>query len=397
MTPTTAPRSWLSQISIWVWVFLGVLALGLVLVTAAPQTYPRGSTYEKSLQGYSQWYAVLAERHAAQRWEQPYAALSGTDQTLIQIADTEPFENENLQNRQILDWVAQGNTLLLLTWDGQVSAANFRSLLSSPQGSVWVETRRRSHQSLLPSAVSSTTDLAGVEDSEVQIELGDAHGAVIWSYPFEKDSDVQGKVIQCVYPWLGANAYAEGTANFAFLTDLVTRQEGTIWVDEWLHGHRQPLTDDGGRSDAASAADALAYLRRQPIGVAFGQGVILLLLLIWGQNQRLGAPRSLVPPPVNNSDRYIQSLADTLQNSNHQGYVLKLLGQAFRQRLATGLGLATTLMADQAIAQQWSVVTGRPPQDLIELLEQTQPQNRLSDRALLDWVRSADHILRGLP
>ncbi len=390
MTPSTTPsRSWFSQISVWVWVFLGILTLGLVLLNAAPQTYPGGSTYEKSLQGYSQWYAALAERHSVQRWEQPYDALTGTGQTFIQVADTEPYENENLQNQQILDWVAQGNTLLLLTWEGQISAANFRSSLPSPQGPVWVETRRRGYQSLLPFPVGS--DLGEFEAGDIQVELGDAHGAVVWSSPYEK-----GKVIQSVYPWLGANVYAEGTANLDFLTNLVTQQDGTIWVDEWLHGHRQTLTDDGARPDDASAADAFAYLRQQPIGVAFGQGVILLLLLIWGLNQRLGAPRSLVPAPVNNSDRYIQSLADTLQHSNHQGYVLKLLGQAFRQRLAAALGLATTLMTDQAIAQQWSVVTGRPPQDLIELLEQTQPQKTLSDRALLDWVRSADHILRGL-
>lgn len=362
----------------WVWVGVGLLILTIIILVAAPKSYPGGSTYSKSLGDYSQWYAFMERQgHPIQRWRQPYTALKDTGQTLIQIADVEREDEALLRSQEVLDWVERGNTLIQVSWAGQVTGAPFRSDLSSPSGPVRIETTRRYNTGL-------SSDIVEVE------ELQDTFGSVVWSYGQGK-----GRMVRATYPWLAANVYADHAGNFRALEVLATQREGPIWVDEWLHGHRDPSA----LADAAAPKEQspFAYLGRQPIAVVAGQAVVLLLLLLWGKNQRFGALTRLSAPSRNSSEQYIQSLADTLEANGHTEYVLTLLGQSFRQRLQTRLGMggigAETALSDGAIAQQWSGVTGRSPQELLELLEQTQQEKRLSDRAVLLWVQRSEAIL----
>jgi hypothetical protein len=47
-----------------------------------------------------------------------------------------------------------------------------------------------------------------------------------------------GEITFVVNAFLAANAYLNAPGNFALLTDLVTRNGGQVWVDEYLHGYR---------------------------------------------------------------------------------------------------------------------------------------------------------------
>jgi hypothetical protein len=372
-----------SRLSIGVWVALGLLVLGLLFGLAAPQTYPAGSTYDSSLKGYAQWYALMQQQgHPIRRWQRSYdklKELKETGQTLIQVADVEVNVAENLESSDIRDWVKQGNRLIILAWGGWVSSAAFRSNIPSPQGAVQVETTRR---------FLTSRDTTPV--------LQDAAGNVICSKTLGK-----GEIIEGSYPYLGANVYAQRQRNLQFLAALAAQQDGTLWVDEWLHGYRD--RDPNGTSASAKAEDQSLwdYLARQPVALLLGQGVLLCLLVLWSVNQRFGRLLSLAPPSRNNSEQYIQALADTLNAHGHRAYVLSILGQSLRNRLQARLGLGwevtTNRVPDTVIANAWATATGRPSRELLELLEQTHASDQISDQALLQWARTAETTLRELP
>lgn len=346
----------------------------------APQQYAKGSSYEQSRSGYAQWYQFMeTQKHPVKRWRRAYGQLTGTGQTLIQVAaDVERLQEPLLNSSDILDWVKQGNTLIQLSWDGGITGAPFSSELPTPKGGLRIETIRR---------------YAAKNNNFDEVLLKDAFGGVIGLDTLQK-----GEVIKIAYPLMGSGFYAERGANFQILADLATQRKGTIWVDEWIHGYRD-LEAAPVLGDAATPQDLWDYLAQRPIAVMAGQGVLMLALLFWGQNQRFGALLRIAPPPRNSSEQYIQALADTLNTHGHTEYVLALLGQALRDRLKSRLSLVGADLAgdgDRAIATEWAVVTGRPGSELLKLLEQSRSETRLKDSELLVWVQQADTILRGL-
>jgi hypothetical protein len=315
------------------------------------------------------------QQHPVKRWRRAYSQLSGTGQTMIQVADVEGFQSAELGASEILNWVKNGNTLIELSWAGSVTGAPFVSDLPTPKGAVRIETTRRYEPRSFDEAL-----------------LKDEFGTVIGLKTFQK-----GEVIKIAYPWLGAGNYVNQGGNFQALADLATQRKGTIWVDEWIHGYRDKETTSVLSGDKTQ--DLWDYFAQRPIAVIAGQGVLLLLLLLWGQNQRFGALTRIAPPPRNSNEQYIQALADTLNTHGHTEYVLTLLGQSLRDRLKSRLSLVGADLAgdgDGAIAAQWATVTGRPASELLELLEQSSAKKRLRDSELLAWVQQADTILRGL-
>jgi Domain of unknown function (DUF4350) len=366
------------KLPFWGWILIASLCLILIVTAMAPPDYPKGSSYENTLSGYAQWYRFMeTQHHPIERWRRDYRQLKGTGQTLIQVADVEGSQSTELGTPEILAWVKNGNTLIELSWAGGVTGAPFLSDLPTPKGTVRIETTRRYG--------SNNFD---------EVLLKDAFGGVIGLATFQK-----GEVIKIAYPWMGAGNYVNVNqgANFQVLADLATQRKGTIWVDEWIHGYRdlEPtsvLADD-------KTQDLWGYFAERPIAVMAGQGVLLLLMLLWGQNQRFGALIRVAPPTRNSNEQYIQALADTLNTHGHTEYVLALLGQSLRDRLKSRLSLVGADLAgdgDGAIAAQWATVTGRPAAELLELLEQSSTDKRLRDSELLTWVQQADTILRGL-
>jgi Domain of unknown function (DUF4350) len=365
-----------SKVPFWGWVLIASLCLVLIVTVMAPQSYPKGSSYDNALNGYAQWYRFMeAQHHPVKRWRRAYSQLAGTGQTFIQAADAEGSESPDIRAPEILDWVKNGNTLIELSWAGKLTGAPFLSDLPTPKGAVRIETTRRYEPNNFD-----------------EVLLEDAFGVVI-----RLETLKAGEAIEIAYPWMGAGNYADRGANFQVLADLATQRKGTIWVDEWIHGYRDKeptpvLVDD-------KTQDLWDYFAQRPIVVMAGQGMLLLLLLLWGQNQRFGALFRIVPPLRNSNEQYIQALADTLNTHGHTEYVLTLLGQSLRDRLKSRLSLVGADLAgdaDGAIAAQWATVTGRPASELLELLEQSSAQKRLRDSELLAWVQQADTILRGL-
>jgi len=361
------------------WAILAAIALLILLFMSAPDLQ-NGSTYSRSAKGYRYWYDYMAEQgHPIQRWQKPYSQLQGTNQTLVRIAADidEQAQNDSSSWDDFSGWIKQGNTLIRLTWDGQVSASPFSSDLTSQAGLVRIETTRR--HSLL---------------SRQDFELQDSYGGVVWSEPLG-----QGRIISATYPWIGANIYADQTSNYQFLEQLVATT-GPLWMDERLHGHREN-EQQADTADQRDPENLWLYLAQTPVAAVTVQLALLVILAIWGHNHRFGLPLRLPQESRDNSQQYIQALAGTLNNAHQRELVLTQLSQYLRQTLAHRLGLkggsAASLPTDAILAAQWSVATGRNDQELIELLQQAgQPPPR-TDQALLTWVSKADAILQDIP
>ncbi len=369
------------------------LVIAGLILSAAPSSQG-GSTYSRSSTGYRGWYDyMLQQQRPVKHWRRSYDQLSGSGQTLIRVGgesfsdylDDDFFRSDVKGMPEVQSWLENGNTLIQLTWQGKVTAAPFSSQLVAGGYQVHIDTTRR-HTSFGDNARSQ----GAKSNQDLVSELQDQFGAVIWSRPIGK-----GTLISCTYPWLAANALADQPDNYRFLATLAQRQEGPIWVDEWMHGYREPSETDA----AAEPQNFIDYLARTPVIVMVAQICFLLLLLIWGHNHRFGALITLKPEVKDASEQYIQALASTMNAARQTGFVTQMLGQYFQHTLATRLGLVSLYGSEHQLpdpdqlSSHWSEVTGRPATELLELL---QPAVR-SDQELLVWVANVESLLRELP
>jgi hypothetical protein len=402
------------------WV-IGLIVLVLVIAVALTATTSKdGSTYSYAPAGYQKWYAYMKKQDGITigRWQRNYKDLAeqeAPDQELIesqlpQIAPpnaaqleltagpaTTAASNLPLNAPQTMlrissqpdfiigilpeplrEWVEAGNTVIQMGWFGQVSGAPFSSTFKSPVGEVLVETTRRIDP-----------------DSSYQPLLADEDGAVVW-----KSSLGKGQIIFAAYPWLAANAHADQAKNFAYLAKLASQQGGKIWVDELLHGFRDRSKSDTGREREIS--DVFAYIfRNTPALALLCQAILMTLVAIWSLNWRFGPIQSRKPPEPENSERYVEALASVLNQAQHTDFVAAQLGLRLRQELASQLGLAADrtpsarLPDDQTIAQAWAAQTGRPAQEVLKLLQQSNSGKRWSDAELQAWAVGAASLAMG--
>jgi hypothetical protein len=348
-------RWWVGTITL-----VGVLGL-LVLFAVASPPISQGSTYSRSPSGYGAWYAFMTQRSTPlQRWQRPLDHLP-TPAILIRVKP--PQDSEIL----LESWVKKGNTLILLGQPQPSTAANFESSLTSPQGLVAIATRRR-----------HPVDPA----EKMTLLLGDRHGAVVWQKVMG-----EGRLIQVTTPFLAANAYQDSPGNFEFLAQLVTQSDQPIWIDEYLHGYKDPKVVES----ELGVAHWGAYLARTPLYPLLWQSLVLLIALIWAGNQRLGAAIALPSPPVNNSDAYINALAAILDKANQQYFVRQAIAHQHYQSLLAHLGLDPS--ADrETIALCWQELTQSSDQPLRSLWRQGDQPKPLAQNEFKGWLRKWEKI-----
>ena len=375
---------------------LAVLVLFVLIIMAAAPSSLKGSSYSRALTGYRGWFDYMQQQsQPVKRWRKSYDQLSGTGQTLIQVGGQQVGDPSGLgakastfsQTEEIEDWLANGNTLIKLQRQGTATSAPFVSQLEAGAEQVKIETTRRDiRREQSADASSSARD----DSSPVVVELQDSFGAIVWSQSVGK-----GIVIHCTYPWLAANAMANQADNFRFLATLAQRQDGPIWIDEWIHGYRDPSPE--AKAAASKPRTFMSYLRRTPVAVMAAQLGFILSLLIWGHNNRFGDLVTVKPQRQDASEQYIQALASTMNAAGKTEFATQSLGQQFRRTLATQLGLMSPYSHNQPdvdqLAMHWAEVTGRSAPELLNLLE----PNVRNDRELLAWVANVESLLRDLP
>ncbi|AGY57902.1 DUF4350 domain-containing protein [Gloeobacter kilaueensis] len=351
----------------WPWALAGAIVLLVALLAPADDRSLVGSTYSRMPGGYAAWYAFLTrEKIPAQRWQLPFERLPLAAHTLVQVTDAPLF----MLNASKQRWIEEGNALVVLgapqgvgskdgtlVAPGLVKAPAPDARLTSPQGLVRVETRRRYRGSKTGRAL-----------------LADRSGVVVWEQRLGR-----GRLIVAITPYLGANAYQDEAGNYRFLSALVQRPQLPVLIDESIHGFRdQPPAEASGRPITSWVEYLLAI---PPLLVALVQLAVLIAAALWAQ-RRFGEPLGLPQPELQNTDAYIQALAAVLRKAKSQRFVFEQILRQERLQLARRLGLGEGADDDAVLAQSWSARTGRPGSELVAIFHQ--PLTR--ERDLIPWL-----------
>jgi Domain of unknown function (DUF4350) len=344
--------------------WIGAIALAVILLltlTLAPTTNSKinnGSTYSRNPEGYGAWYAYMKQQgNRIERLQKPFYDLKQTRPiTLLQVYSYQRppglFGDEK-------KWVEKGNTLVILGVSDRATAAEFTTMQESPFGKVKIETRRRRR----------------LEANE-KLALGDRFGAIVW-----EEKHGQGTAIFAITPYLGANAYQDYLSNFQYLSNLLSKKANQIFVDEYIHGYKEASV-----RKAEGKGDIWSYFGKTPLILVLIQVSVLVLVLVWGQNRRFGKTVTLDTPVINNSEAYIQALAEVLQKAESSDFVVQMIGKEEQLQLQKALGLGQQLLDCQTLINAWVQQTGTSAAVLDEVLKQQSQKRRFSERELLSWL-----------
>lgn len=350
-----------------VFALIAIVALVGLTLFVAPKSNRQlsGSTFSRAPDGYAAWYAYMQRQGTQiQQWKKPASEYvkqaSGVNQTFVQIDPllTARFSSINE------DWLKRGNTWIVLGVDSRPTEAQFTSVQT---GGVKIETSRRLR---IPQDVTPI--------------LSDRHGAIVW-----EERRGKGRIVYAVTPFLAANAYQDEPGNFAFLAKLAAQNGNRIWIDEYLHGYK-----DQDAVQREGAQSWIGYLLKTPIVLILIQSVIVLLILIWATNRRFGQPMPINSPTRDNSEAYIQALAGVLHKAGRSEFVLEVVGRETQLHIQRSLGLGSTILDADTIAQAWTKQTGRPAEELKRILT---PNQRLSETDLLSWIKRVQAVRAQLP
>lgn len=355
------------RVGILIAIALVVMMFLTIILAPVNDKNSSGSTYSRDPDGYGAWYAFMKEKGTPiQRWQKPLTALktqvkSDGNSTLIQIYS-------NLKSADYLlysfgeEWVKDGNNLVVLGVDKPVTKAKFTSFHNTNSGTVKIETRRRNNEGEQPL-------------------LEDEFGAVIWSKQVGK-----GKIIFSTTPYLAANAYQDLSGNYQFLAQLVTENNNSIWIDEYLHGYK-----DTDVIKKEIGENIFSYFAKTPLLPLSIQGIILLAVAIWATNRRFGQPLPLSTPVVNNSQAYIEALAAVLYKAKRSEFLVSTITQEEQHQLQKALGLGDISLDSSELVQAWAQQS-KNPQDLEILFKIAARKRPLNDTELVQWLEKWQQI-----
>lgn len=358
----------------WFYIAIAIIVVILVTLLTAPSNSKlrSGSTFNRAPDGYGAWYRFMEQRGAPiRRWQRPFEDLlrSPTNQAPLTLVQIHSIPSAPVLDPQEQSWVEQGNTLVSLGVVSPVTAANFHTLQFSPVGTVKIDTRRRRLEQL----------------AEIDQRLGDRFGAVVWQADVGK-----GRAIFATTPDLAANAYQDYPGNYQFLAQLVTQNNTPVWVDEYIHGYKAADV-----VEQLGPGNWILYLAETPLLPVLCQAGLLLLILIWAKNHRLGPPLASATAEIDNSQAYIQALADVLYKAESSEFIWDTVGKAEQQQVQISLGLGQGLLDHPQLIDAWVQQTGRPAVELEQILW---PSARwMSQSDLLVWLRNIETVRRHLP
>ncbi len=335
---------------------IAIAIIALLTLVAAPNTsyINNGSTYNRAPDGYGAWYAYMQKQGVKiERWQKPFEEIKANSSVTLLRVNNQLTPSELDPNEK--QWIEKGNTLVILGVNAAVTEAEFSTLQNSSVGDIKIETRKRSQK------------------KASKLELGDKFGAVVWSEKVGK-----GQAIFATTPYLAANAYQDYPSNFQYLAQLVGK-ERQILVDEYSHGYR-----DKSITETEGDRNWLEYLAKTPLKPLLLQIGVLLLVLIWAQNRRFGAPVSIETPAIDNNIAYIQALAGVLEKAQSSEFILNIVGKEEQLQLQQSLGLGKIPLEHQTLVDNWVQQTKLSPTQLQHLLSHPSPQ--LSDKQLLVWL-----------
>ena len=349
---------------------IALVVLSLLFLLISPPSQKRsqdGSTYSRQPSGYGAWYAMQEQQGVKiQRWQKPITDLMNNSSqqagiTFLQVY-SQPTENIVLEPTE-REWLGRGNKIVILGVAQPVTAAEFSTTHPTAAGLVKIQSSRRRVASLpkIPTAilVKIPVKIPAKIQPEEEVILSDRYGAMIW-----KESIGKGQLVLITTPYLGANAYQKEAGNFQLLSQLVD-PKNQIYIDEYLHGYR-----DAEEIAKSAVGSWITYLRQTPVLVILLQMGVILLVFLWGYNQRFGAVVPLTVPAMNNSEEYIKAIAAVLERANCPDFLVSTIARAEQIKLQRTLGLGGIPVAPEILLAAWQERTGKPSKELAQLLQQ---------------------------
>jgi hypothetical protein len=371
------------------WFPIVFFSLVVAIQFLAPNNRDQGSSFSRTPDGYGAWYADLQKHGVSiKRWQKPLKDLKGTGQTLVIVAAIAPLDF----SAELLTWLKAGNTLLLLQKQGSVTNAEFSSRVDQ----VLVETARR-HTSDQEWAENTLRECLKNEELSTcmgklvlgsKTLLADKYGDIVWEYPY-----AQGRVIETTTAFLGANAYQDTPGNYAFLRKLVSAKGQTVLFEEYSHGY----IDEEVAKQEKRYKNWWNYFLTTPPFIALVQLGVMLLVLVWGENQRFGAAQILSVDKQENSEAYIQALAGVLQKARSSEFVLEVLGRAEQLHIQQALGLGNTPVERRLLLSTWSALTQQPDSVLSAVIDPPERKQRITQPELSNWLKNVETVRRYLP
>ena len=359
----------------WLFVAIAIAVIILLTLVAAPNSSGRkndsGSTYGRNPDGYGAWYEYMSQRDVPiERWRKPFSKLIEDDIqgiTYLQVRSKADFLTSIDDSSLPQEWIAQGNTLVIIGYYQHATAAPFTSSIPYRQqplsdNSIEIQTTRRYRQRV---------------QGKTKTILGDRYGAVVWQKNIGK-----GKVIYCTTPYLAANAYQDHPENYQFLAELVSDNEA-IWVDEYIHGYRDRETI------VREQPDVLSYLAKTPLLLLFVQAIFIAVIASIVALRRFGQPVTYQEAIADNSMAYIDALAGVLEKANSTNFALEVIGRDEQRKLQAALGLGRSLVDRETLLTAWKRSHSSTQKQLPPI---NNGRKKLSDAQLISWVRQWQKI-----
>lgn len=425
----------------WLLGAIGITAIIIITLVFAPASNKlnSGSTYNRGPDGYGAWYAFMSKRGTKiERWQKPIEYFTKNPNTkppstLLRIYSS-PIFTEFIPDIE-QNWVKQGNTLVILGVSAPVTAAPFSSLLPHSFGEIKIDTGRRIPRDKKPI-------------------LGDKFGGIVWKKTVGKGTiyfasaphlaanayqDFPGNyeyLAALVTQSEGGGKEIEGTEQALlrshwknmellnredakdtkeekrrskssstgkgvavnFIQNPIDRSQKTseivnkVWVDEYIHGYKDPEIIERESKD-----NLFTYLAKTPLFPVLIQGTIILVVAIFAGWNRFGQPVTLSAPQVNNSEAYIQALAGVLEKANSTDFAVEAIGKAEQLQLQKALSLGQTSLESDTLTTAWEEQTGRKAAELAELVRSpSQKRRRISNPDLLAWLGKWEQIRQHL-
>lgn len=344
-------------------ILIAIASFLLILITLffAPTKNQQqsGSTFNRQPDGYAAWYEYMKGKNInIQRSEKPFQKLIKNNDSPLTLLQIKPNSQQYFYSSINADWVKKGNNLIIVGVKEFPTKAEFSTIHNSDFGMIKIETSRRRKYQYPTKSI-----------------LKDEFGDIVW-----KNQIGKGEITKIVTPYFAANAYQDYTANYEFLAELVTKYNQPIWVDEYLHGYKdeEVIKEEIGQ-------DLFSYLAKKPLMIVFIQGIILLLVYLWGFNNRFGKPLKLFSPKINYSEAYINALSSVLHKSESSDFLVEMIGKEEQLQLQKQLGLGNTLLDNQTLIEVWQNQGGNKKQ-LQSILSFPTKKTRFQEKDLLIWL-----------
>lgn len=357
----------------WLWVGIAIAVMIILTLVAAPNSGDRkndsGSTYGRSPDGYGAWYEYMSKQEIPlKRWRKPFAQFiedDVQDVTYLKILSKSDYliGLEGISSAE-LNWVNQGNTLVIIGKYQPATAAPFNSSIPYRQ------------ETLSNNQIKIATTRRFKQGKQEQSILQDRYGAVVWQEEIGK-----GKVIYCTTPFLAANAYQDNLDNYQFLADLVDDHQ-TIWVDEYIHGYK-----DKESIAEEQQADILSYLAKTPWFLLLIQTVLIAIIAAVTGFRRFGLPIKPKTAIADNSTAYIDALAGVLEKANSTDFVVDAIAKDEQRKLQQALGLGKSLVDEETLLAAYQQQRGETAVDLSQLLQVSNANRKISDAQLITWIQ----------